>query len=249
MSSADKRFIMCAVYVRSVVVEVLRRGRGGRARKQKSSGADCLRRMCRVGCERWGGRTCGSRFPMAADAGFALSRLSQAVTCCYSVPCAAVAAARTEVEDISAAPFDPARNSRAQSYIRAGLLTRSPPCAFPTDGSVASCTTLPPQRRNSSGFTPDSLLTPSFGRRLERCKGISFPRNSNIFLRFRAPGLVACVGSRIYGKVRCVAVTAVRGVLCAFAPPMAGVSNNIYNFASYNAFIRRCRHAAADAEA
>ena len=56
MSSADKRFIMCAVYVRSVVVEVLRRGRGGRARKQKSSGADCLRRMCRVGCERWSGR-------------------------------------------------------------------------------------------------------------------------------------------------------------------------------------------------
>ena len=50
---------------------------------------------------------------------------------------------------LSAAPFDPARNSRAQSCIRAGLLTRPPPCAFPTDGSVASCTTLPPQRRNS----------------------------------------------------------------------------------------------------
>ena len=64
-------------------------------------------------------------------------------------PGAAVAAARTEVWDISAAPFDPARDSRAQSYVRAGLLTRSPPCAFPTDGSVASCTTLPPQRRNS----------------------------------------------------------------------------------------------------
>ena len=62
MSSADKRFIMCAVYVRSVVVEVLRRGRGGRARKQKSSGADCLRRMCRVGCERWGGSRFGCRY-------------------------------------------------------------------------------------------------------------------------------------------------------------------------------------------
>ena len=165
------------------------------------------------------------------------------------VPSAAVAAARTEVEDISAAPFDPARNSRAQSYIRAGLLTRSRPTGqwrrarhYLRRGGTHSS-------EYCSGFTPDSLLTPSFGRRLERCKGISFPRNSNIFLRFRALGLVACAVQRIYSKVRCVAVTAVRGVLCAFAPPMAGVSNNIYNFASYNAFMRRCRHAAADAEA
>ena len=170
------------------------------------------------------------------------------------VPSAAVAAARTEVEDISAAPFDPARNSRAQSYIRAGLLTRSPPCAFPTDGSVASCTTLPPQRRNSQQRVLFRLHTgfpfnPVVWTEARTCKGISFPRNSNIFLRFRALGLVACVGSRIYGKVRCVAVTAVRGVLRAFAPPMAGVSNNIYNFASYNAFMRRGRYVAADAEA
>lgn len=170
------------------------------------------------------------------------------------VPCAAVAAARTEVEDISAGSFRSGRKLAGAILLRAGLLTRSPPCAFPTDGQWRRARHY--LRRGGthsseycSGFTPDSLLTPSFGRRLERCKGIFFPRNSNIFLRFRALGLVVCAVQRIYGKVRCVAVTAVRGVLCAFAPPMAGVSNNIYNFASYNAFIRRCRHAAAGAEA
>lgn len=49
----------------------------------------------------------------------------------------------------SPVPFDPARDSQAQSYGRAGLLTRSSACAFPTDGSVASCTAVPFSRRNS----------------------------------------------------------------------------------------------------
>lgn len=37
----------------------------------------------------------------------------------------------------------------AQSCVRAGLLTCSTACAFPTDGSVASCTAVPPTGRNS----------------------------------------------------------------------------------------------------